>query len=264
MRSQWRSQDWLAYYRSLATATFTVVDVETTGFHPPQARVIELGVLQSTLSEGIQFQQAELINPDIPIPEAIARFTGITAEMLATAGPPESVLPPMLPRLQTRILVAHNLAFDYRFLTAEYQRLGLNFERSPTEQLCTVQMSRQLLADLPSRSLPQLVQHFGFPVGQSHRAAADVEACWRLLALLLQQIQDSDDQEILQRLGQEWLPLPLAAQLLNCSRSQAQKQLETLASVEPRYSSRNSTPLYRRVWVEQLVFEQPRSPDKSC
>lgn len=253
MRSHWRSHDWLTYYRSLAAATFTVVDVETTGFKPPQARGIELGILQATLAEGIQFQQAELLNPGIPIPEAIAQFTGITTDLIATADPPESVLPPLLPRLQTGILVAHNLPFDYRFLTAEYQQLGLDFERSPTEQLCTVQMSRQLLADLPSRSLPQLVQHFGFPVGQSHRAAADVEACWQLLALLLQQIQDSEDQVILERLGQEWLPLPLAAQLLDCSRSQAQKQLETLASVEPRYSSRNSTPLYRRVWVEALL-----------
>ena len=215
--------------------------------------MIELGIVQAGLTEGIRFQQAELINPGIPIPEAIARFTGITAEMLATAAPPESVLPPMLPQLQAGILVAHNLAFDYRFLAAECQRLGLNFERSPAEQLCTVQMSRQLLADLPSRSLPRLVEHFGLPIAQSHRAAADAEACWRLLALLLQQILDSDEAEILQRLGQEWLPLPLAAQLLDCSRSQAQKQLETLANVQPRYSSRNSTPLYRRVWVEALL-----------
>lgn len=253
MRSHWRSQDWLAYYRSLAPATFTVVDVETTGFHPPQARVIELGLLQATLAEGPQFQTAQLIQPGVEVPAAIAQFTGITADMLASAEPPELVLPPLLPQLQTGILVAHNLSFDYRFLTAEYQRLGLNFERSPAEQLCTVLMSRQLLADLPSRSLPQLVQHFDFSVGASHRAAADVEACWQLLALLLQQIQDSDDQETLERLGQEWLPLPLAAQLLNCSRSQAQKQLETLAAVEPRYSSRNGTPLYRRVWVEALL-----------
>ena len=48
------------------------------------------------------------------------------------------------------ILVAHNAQFDYRILKTEFRRLGFDFE---SENLCTVELSKQLIPDLPSYSL---------------------------------------------------------------------------------------------------------------
>jgi DNA polymerase III subunit epsilon len=183
------SAEMLAYYQRISTETFTVVDLETTGGMGSRDRIIEISVLQATLKSGIQKISTHLINPRIQIPRKIVEYTGITQDMVAPAESSDQILPNYLPMLQTGILTAHNFSFDYSFLQAEYRRLGIDF-RAP-KQLCTVKLSRLLLADLPSRSLPNLVKHFGFNVGKSHRAESDAIACWLLLEKLLQQIHKS-------------------------------------------------------------------------
>jgi len=80
------------------------------------------------------------------------------------------------------ILVAHNAQFDYRILTTEFKRLGFNFER---ENLCTVELSKKLIPDLPSYSLGKLVRSLGIPVSDRHRAAGDATATVKLFKMLL-------------------------------------------------------------------------------
>ena len=59
------------------------------------------------------------------------------------------------------IIVAHNAKFDYRILKLEFSRLGYNFE---CKNLCTVELSKQLIPDLPSYSLGKLVRSLGIPI----------------------------------------------------------------------------------------------------
>ena len=80
------------------------------------------------------------------------------------------------------ILVAHNAQFDYRILTTEFRRLGFDFER---ENLCTVELSKKLIPDLPSYSLGKLVRSLGIPVSDRHRAAGDATATVKLFKMLL-------------------------------------------------------------------------------
>lgn len=112
-----------------------------------------------------------------------------------------------------------------------------------------------MLADLPSRSLPNLVQHFGFEVGTSHRAGADTRACWLLAELLLKQIQSEDEASLLQRFGRQWIRLKDAAAILALPAKTAQ-QLLTEASIESRFSKRKNRPLYRRGDVERIAQER--------
>ena len=65
------------------------------------------------------------------------------------------------------VLVAHNAQFDNRILKTEFKRLGFSFER---QNLCTVELSKQLIPDLPSYSLGKLVRSLGIPVSDRHRA----------------------------------------------------------------------------------------------
>ncbi len=80
------------------------------------------------------------------------------------------------------IIVAHNAQFDYRILRTEFKRLGFEFER---ETLCTVELSKQLIPDLPSYSLGKLVRSLGIPVTDRHRASGDALATVKLFKLLL-------------------------------------------------------------------------------
>jgi DNA polymerase-3 subunit epsilon len=250
------SQDLLAYYRQVSQAMLTVVDVETTGSLPAKgARVIEVSLLQASLGDGILHQETHLINPGVRLPKVITQVTGITQAMVAQGAFPEMVWPDCLERLEQGTLTAHNLEFDYSFLQAEYRQLDYRFVRSPEQQFCTVLLSRLLLADLPSRRLPDLVKHFQFKVGTSHRAEADTQACWLLAEHLLKQIQNEADEGLLQRFGRQWIRLQDAALILQCPPAQAQKRLEA-AQVDSRFSKRKNRPLYRRGDVEQLRCEQ--------
>jgi DNA polymerase-3 subunit epsilon len=237
----------------LGQQRFTVVDVETTGRYAWESRITELSVLQATLAGGVIHQQTTLLNPQVQIPAKIVRFTGITQQMVDAAPLATEVLPDYLPWLNQGILTAHNLEFDYSFLQTEYARLGIKFMRPEIEQLCTVKLSRLLLADLPSRSLPDLVQHFQFQIGRSHRAEADTLACWLLTERLFKELLEQDDAVLLARLGREWLSLKEAAKLLNQPPTVVQSELET-AGAESRFvgQGRRGTWMYRRAAVEQL------------
>lgn len=161
------------------------------------------------------------------------------------------------PRCRTALsqgtLTAHNLEFDYSFLQAEYRRLRQSYHRPANQRFCTVLLSRLLLADLPSRSLPNLVQHFGFDVGPSHRAEADTKACWLLAAGLLRQIQQESDQALLARFTQQWIRLKDAATLIGRPRQDVQRLMEE-AGMETRMSRRGSRIFYRRGDVERLYW----------
>lgn len=245
-----KSIDLLRYYRSLSGRSLTVVDVETTGKYPSRDRITELSVLVTTTDGEIAQQQTDLVNPQLKMQPFIVSFTGITQAMVDAAAPAADVLPSYEPQLRSGVLTAHNLEFDYGFLQQEYARLGIDFARSQSDQLCTVLLARLLLPDLPSRRLPDLVQHFGFQVGRSHRAEADTIACWLLAKRLLAELSAIEDEVLLKRLAQQWLPLRIIAEMLGCSVRKAQLQVEA-AGITPRPTLHK--PMYRRGDIEQLL-----------
>lgn len=247
------STELLNHYRWVSQQPLAVVDVETTGRYPSNSRVIEISVLQGTLEAGIQSQQTALINPQAKIPFKISQFTGISQEMVEAVLPAAEVLPDYLPLLDSGILTAHNIEFDYPFLQAEFSRLNLKLDRPSNHQLCTVQLSRLMLPDLPSRSLPDLVRHFRFKVGKAHRAEADTLACWMLAEKLLAELNHEADDVLIARFARQWLPLKSAAEILNCSQNEARSRL---AAATSRFVGRkgNGTWMYRRGEVEQLFY----------
>jgi DNA polymerase III subunit epsilon len=246
------SSELLGFYRQLSQQDLTIVDLETTGIKPPYARVTEISVIQANLKQGIKQQQTHLMNAGVRVPEQITRITGISQAMVTAAAPADAVWPLYLPLLSQGILTAHNIGFDYPFLKSELQQLGVTFHRPASEQLCTVILSRILLPELPSRSLPDLVKHFGFKVGRSHRAEADTMACWLLAQHLLTVINEEPEDLLLKKFGQQWIPLREAAQILQCRQPEAQHRLAQVG-VEPRRSTKGQGVMYRRYQVEQLL-----------
>lgn len=169
-----------------AGETFHIIDTETTGLSPGSCRVIELATVSLRHGE-IVGRFETLINPGVPIPAHITKLTGISTRMLAKAPPPDEAF-----RQWQRYLageghfVAHNAGFDWGFLTAEFDRAGLDW---PFQQrFCTVQLSRQCLPTLGRHSLENLIRHFGIRVTDRHRALADVEATAQIFCRFLEQL----------------------------------------------------------------------------
>jgi len=159
--------------------TFSVIDMETTGLANDD-RVLEIAIVRFS-GDGKHFDQwTTLVNP--------ARDLGATdihevRDFLEVKHAPrfEDIAGDIADRIQGTVLVAHNAAFDVRFLLKEFKRIGVDLPELPT--LCTLRLGCKLGAH--SRGLLACCTQFGIPIGNAHRALDDAQSAARLLALYL-------------------------------------------------------------------------------
>ena len=174
----------------LSSLSFAVVDVETTGSRPEGGdRITEIAVV--TVRDGRICDVYEtLVNPERSIPPFITRLTNISWEMVCEKAPFRDVCDDVLCALEGHVFVAHNAAFDWRFVSAEVAR---SRGRELTgRRLCTVRLARRLLPQLRSRSLDWVARHYDVQVepGKRHRAAGDALATAHCLLRLLDDARD--------------------------------------------------------------------------
>lgn len=163
----------------MRTNSFTVVDIETTGLNPKTDKIIEIGAIRVEQGKVVDsFEQ--LVNPGRRLEERIVALTGLTDEMLDDAPFIEDVIGRFLSFETTGCLMGHSIIFDYSFLKRAAVNERLVFER---EGIDTLAISRKYLVELPSRSLPNLCEHFHIN-HQAHRALGDVQATYALYQLL--------------------------------------------------------------------------------
>jgi DNA polymerase-3 subunit epsilon len=174
--------------RMLHDESFVVVDVETTGSRPYGGdRVTEIAVVR--VHRGVCTSVFEtLVNPERSIPPAIVAITNITWEMVKGAPRFADVCEQLLGVLEGNVFVAHNASFDWRFLSAEIERVT----RRPLEgrRLCTVRMARRLVPQLGRRNLDALSAYYGIENGARHRAGGDAIATAQVLLRLLDAARD--------------------------------------------------------------------------
>jgi DNA polymerase-3 subunit epsilon len=102
----------------------TVIDVETTGFANTD-RVVEIAVVTLDLDGRVIDEFETLIDPQRDVgPTWVHR---ITPSMVAGAPRFEDVSPYLAMLLSGSVCVAHNLPFDRRMLTNEFDRAGVSF-----------------------------------------------------------------------------------------------------------------------------------------
>jgi DNA polymerase-3 subunit epsilon len=168
--------------------SYVVVDVETTGTRAYGGdRVTEVAVVQ--VRDGVATTVFDtLINPERPIPPAIVAITNITWEMVKDAPRFAEVCDQLVGVLEGNIFVAHNATFDWRFLSAEIERVT----RRPLvgRKLCTVRLARRLLPQLRRRNLDSLANYYGIDNAARHRAGGDATATAQILLRLLDAATD--------------------------------------------------------------------------
>ncbi len=174
--------------QSLWDATYVVTDVETTGSHPIENRIIEVGcvvVHGGEITERIE----SLINPHQFIPPFIEQLTGISNAEVFTAPEEQEVLPLLAQRLSQpgAVFVAHQELFDWRFLAQGFQRCGLAIGEVP--RLCTLRLARRLLPASRKKNLDALSAYYGIRIERRHRALGDAEATARILLCLLEEAE---------------------------------------------------------------------------
>ncbi|MFN9205236.1 MAG: PolC-type DNA polymerase III [Gemmatimonas sp.] len=167
----------------LTDIRFAVVDVETTGTRTAMGdRVTEIAIARVE-GGAITDVFAQLVNPERPIPPYITALTHITQDMVRDQPLFRDVADEVRRRLQGAVFVAHNAAFDWRFVAAELRRVTGDELAGPS--LCTVRLAKALLPDLPRRSLDHVTRYFGIEIEARHRAAGDAVATAHALCRLL-------------------------------------------------------------------------------
>jgi DNA polymerase-3 subunit epsilon len=160
---------------------YAILDIETTGGKYNEEGITEIAIYRFD-GDKVVDQFASLVNPERPIQPFVVNLTGINNGMLKNAPKFHEVAKRIIEITDDAILVAHNAQFDNRILTTEFDRLGYNFDK---ETLCTVELSKQLIPDMPSYSLGKLVHSLGIPITDRHRAQGDALATVELFKLLL-------------------------------------------------------------------------------
>jgi DNA polymerase III subunit epsilon len=186
----------------LSQIDFVIVDVETTGWSPDEARITEVGAVRMR-SGRVLGEFGSLVDPGMPIPAGIEALTGISTQMVAAAPQPSDVLPALLNFAGGRVLTAHNAPFDLAFLTAACGDCGLPWPDFTV--LDTVPVARQLLAggEVPNCKLGTLASFFGATTRPCHRALADARATAMVLDAMIRRLAERGIRT-LDQLG-EWL-----------------------------------------------------------
>jgi len=120
-----------------------VFDTETTGLDPRDGhRLVEFaGIeLRDRVATGrvLHFH----VNPGRPMPAEAEAVHGLTDEFLAAMPPFADKAAALLDFLGDAVLVAHNAAFDMRFLNMELERLGMS-PIEPGRFVDTLELARQ-------------------------------------------------------------------------------------------------------------------------
>jgi DNA polymerase-3 subunit epsilon len=179
------SQDLRA--RELAALSYTAFDMETTGLAPSAGdEIISIGAVRIVNGRLLKSEIFEkMVDPQRPLNPESAKVHGIDAGMLAGQPRIEEVLPAFHKFCEDTVLVAHNAAFDMRFLELKEKSARVRFEQPVLDTLLLSAVAQPALAD---HRLEAIAERLGVPVIGRHTALGDAlltgEAFLRLLALL--------------------------------------------------------------------------------
>ncbi|MBK8525528.1 MAG: DNA polymerase III subunit epsilon [Rubrivivax sp.] len=158
--------------RPLSELAYTVFDTETTGLQPSQGdEIIQVGatrIVAGKLRRQECFEQ--LVDPRRDIPAAGIAIHGITPEMVAGRPGIDQVLPALHAFAQDTVLVAHNAAFDMRFLQLKEAATGVRFEQPVLD---TLLLSAVIHPQQDSHRLEAIAERLDVTILGRHTALGD-------------------------------------------------------------------------------------------
>jgi DNA polymerase-3 subunit epsilon len=160
---------------------FVVIDLETTGLSPKGNRVLEIAMIQTSIDGEPLAHWSTLINPVGPV--GATEIHGIKQSDVEGSPTFQSIADEIHRRLFGQALSAHNARFDLGFLRAEFLRLGWALPDIPT--VCTLEVSKHYLRELPQRRLSDCAAAIGLPNANAHRASSDAATTTGLLNYFL-------------------------------------------------------------------------------
>mgnify|MGYP001828439140 FL=1 len=182
---------------ALRNLTYVAFDTETTGLNPSEGdEIIQIGavrILNNRLLHNETIDQ--LVNPQRAVPKSSVAIHGIDPDLLPSQPVITEVLPKFHAFVTDSVLVAHNAAFDMRFLQLKEDVTGLYFDNPVLD---TLLLSSVVHPNLAGHSLDAIAERFNIAIVGRHTALGDAlvtaEVLLKLIPLLeAQGIMTLDD-----------------------------------------------------------------------
>jgi DNA polymerase-3 subunit epsilon len=174
----------------LSELTYTVFDTETTGLEPSAGdEIISLGavrIVNGRLLKSEVFEQ--LVNPQRALNRESIRIHGIEARLLASQPTLGEVLPNFHRFCEDTVLVAHNAAFDMRFLELKEAATGIRFDQPVLD---TLLLSAVVHPSLQDHRMEAIAERLGVRVIGRHTALGDALLTGEILLKLIPLLADS-------------------------------------------------------------------------
>lgn len=175
--------------RKLTDLVYTVFDTETTGLEPSKGdEIIQLGaarIVNCRLLRQEIFDQ--LVDPQRPLRPETIPIHGITEDMVRGQPTIDAVLPAFREFCEDTVLIAHNAAFDMRFLQLKEERTGIRFGQPVLD---TLLLSAVVHPNQESHRLDAIAERLGIVIESRHNALDDAVATAEVFLKLLPLLAD--------------------------------------------------------------------------
>ncbi len=160
--------------------TFCIVDIETNGNTPQTAQIIEIGAIKYKKDKIIDRFESFVFCDFIP--EYIEKITHISKENLKTAPKLKKVLLEFRDFLSDSVFVAHNVKFDYNFISGSLKKIG--YEELLNRKLCTIDLAKKTIKS-ERYGLSYLKEELKINIANHHRAYADALSALEIFKISL-------------------------------------------------------------------------------
>ncbi|ALG70809.1 exonuclease [Azospirillum thiophilum] len=170
---------------------YVVFDTETTGLSPSTGdeiiQIAAVRVVGGRILTGETFNM--LVDPKRPIPPESIPFHGIGDAMVAGKPTIDAVLPQFRGFVSGAVLVAHNAAFDLKFLKMKERAAGVSFD---CPVLDTMLLSRMLLGNDGDHTLDGIAERLGIAVVDRHTALGDSLVTAAIFLRMIEMLRERD------------------------------------------------------------------------
>jgi len=168
-------------------AEFCIVDIETNGSKIEKHQIIELAAVK--VKNGKIIDRFESLVKTEEINPHITQITGISADDTKDAPQLKDVLVRFKLFLGNAVFIAHDVKFDYSFISKSMQKIGL--EPLLNRSLCSLALAERTVVSY-RYALSYLNEIFNLnPNARHHRAMSDVITTYGLFLLSLQNLDKS-------------------------------------------------------------------------
>jgi len=174
-------------FMAVNEAEFCIVDIETNGSKLDKHQIIEIAAVK--VKDGVILDSFESLVQCSDINPHIVEITGIEVKDTLNAPPLKEVMHKFKAFLGDSIFIAHDVKFDYKFISGSLAKVGL--EPLLNRPLCSLSLAERTITSY-RYALSYLNETFNlYPDATHHRAMSDVLTTYELYKLSLKNCNEN-------------------------------------------------------------------------